>query len=98
MFCKGCKYNLIELSDPRCPECGREFNAADPSTFDQHPRMHRRWIGRLCTVISLYPLLVLALLYLTWITAAVSRGHWPRPYLDDPKYINGIVSAFHVAT
>jgi hypothetical protein len=31
--CKGCGYNLWNISSQRCPECGREFDPFDPSTF-----------------------------------------------------------------
>ena len=36
MFCLGCDYQLDHLSSRRCPECGREFDPADPSTFTTH--------------------------------------------------------------
>ena len=29
--CKGCGYSLRGLTEPRCPECGREFDAARPN-------------------------------------------------------------------
>ena len=31
--CLGCGYILDGLPEPRCPECGREFNPLDPRTF-----------------------------------------------------------------
>lgn len=38
MHCKACHYSLKDLisrgGDHRCPECGREFDPADPGTFD----------------------------------------------------------------
>lgn len=33
MWCLDCDYELINLTETRCPECGREFNANDASTF-----------------------------------------------------------------
>ncbi len=33
MYCLDCDYPLDQLSSDRCPECGREFNPDDPSTF-----------------------------------------------------------------
>jgi hypothetical protein len=33
MRCKSCDYSLAKLTEPRCPECGREFDPNDPSTF-----------------------------------------------------------------
>lgn len=34
--CRGCGYVLEHLSTPRCPECGRAFDFADPRTYAQH--------------------------------------------------------------
>lgn len=31
--CLTCGYSLRGLADPRCPECGRAFDLADPNTF-----------------------------------------------------------------
>ena len=33
VWCKTCGYVLDHLPEPRCPECGREFNLADSSTY-----------------------------------------------------------------
>lgn len=33
MWCLGCGYELVGQEDPRCPECGREFDPDDASTF-----------------------------------------------------------------
>ncbi len=33
MFCKVCYYDLRGLSEPRCPECGTQFNPADVTTY-----------------------------------------------------------------
>jgi hypothetical protein len=34
--CLGCGYILDGLPEPRCPECGRPFDPADPATFFTH--------------------------------------------------------------
>jgi nitric oxide reductase large subunit len=39
-----------------------------------------------------------AALYGTWIAAWISLGHRPEPSLNDPKGINGAVSALHGIT
>ena len=39
----------------------------------------------------IYPIAVLAFLYMTWLTAWAVLGHVPRPNLDDPKYISWLV-------
>ena len=33
MYCLKCRYDLQGLSKPHCPECGREFDQADPKTY-----------------------------------------------------------------
>ena len=38
LFCHGCGYALIGLPGNRCPECGRDFDPANPHTFLTHPR------------------------------------------------------------
>jgi hypothetical protein len=32
--CLSCGYDLRNLTEHRCPECGREFDPNDPSTFE----------------------------------------------------------------
>src|SRR4051812_9581285 len=32
--CMGCEYALYGNTTGRCPECGREFKAGDPTTYD----------------------------------------------------------------
>jgi hypothetical protein len=45
-----------------------------------------------------YPWLCVLMVYLTWVVAAITLGHQPRPYLDDPKFIGGWVDLVRVAT
>ncbi len=40
--CLGCGYPLRGLSEPRCPECGRTFDSADPFTIDSLASAQRR--------------------------------------------------------
>jgi hypothetical protein len=35
--CLSCKYDLSHLAEHRCPECGREFDPSDPTTFIPKP-------------------------------------------------------------
>lgn len=51
-----------------------------------------KWIRR---CILAYPVLLPAALYATWVFARLSLGRWPRTSLDDPKYINMLVSCAH---
>lgn len=47
--CLSCGYLLRGLPESVCPECAREFDPADPSTFDSDPpkRRRRRWLIRI---------------------------------------------------
>ena len=46
--CQACRYPLRGLSSQRCPECGRAFDPADPSTLWPHRRppgpLGRWWV------------------------------------------------------
>ena len=37
-YCLKCSYVLDGLPEQRCPECGREFDRNDASTFRKHPK------------------------------------------------------------
>lgn len=45
--CLTCGYALHGLVEPRCPECGRGFDPAQPSTYAQRKleRYERPWLG-----------------------------------------------------
>jgi hypothetical protein len=43
-LCLDCNYSLRGLAESRCPECGREFNIQDPTTFNNARPL--RWIDR----------------------------------------------------
>src|SRR5438045_3979320 len=48
MRCLSCKYDLRHLTEHRCPECGREFDPSDPTTFVAKAdpvRRHARRVG-----------------------------------------------------
>ena len=56
MYCRDCDYPLKQLTTPRCPECGRGFDAEDSKSFLRHKRHgpYGRWISRIrFAVISL---------------------------------------------
>jgi hypothetical protein len=48
-------------------------------------------------VLSYPAVLVLAFLF-TWLAGRVSLGHWPRPSLDDPKFIGPLVDVPYTIT
>lgn len=47
-LCQQCDYSLIGLDVPRCPECGRAFDPADPATVNMGRPLGRvgRWLLR----------------------------------------------------
>jgi hypothetical protein len=47
-FCRGCGYALQGLETPRCPECGRAFDPADPKTMNMGRQAGAvaRWASR----------------------------------------------------
>src|SRR5690349_12693310 len=42
MRCLTCQYDLKNLTEHRCPECGRAFDPNDPYTFDSAAFRRRR--------------------------------------------------------
>ncbi len=96
--CLTCNYDLRGLPEHRCPECGRTFDPAVPSTYrdPQRPTGFPLWV---VAMVAAYPTFVLGLAVLTWCAAAISLGRPPRTTgADDPKSINAIVSLLHAAT
>lgn len=45
MYCRSCQYDLAGLGAGRCPECGRLFDPADPTSFDRRRRGPQAIIG-----------------------------------------------------
>lgn len=66
MYCRRCRYDLRGNTSRTCPECGREFDPANPKTFRRAPgapRWRRVWgIGK-------YLLAALLLLACGWLWA-----------------------------
>ena len=58
----------------------------------------RHWEQVIATSLLLYPAVLVVSFGLTWWVAGQALGHAPRPSLDDPKFINDWVSAFHFGT
>ena len=62
--CKSCYYPLKKLPNHRCPECGREFDPNDPSTFYQPGDTLQDLLGR--QVSSWWLLVIVIVLLLGW--------------------------------
>ncbi len=62
MFCASCFYPLDHLAGRRCPECGRPFDPADPSSVSHTPNRpvftypYRTLWSLCCCVLAFYNL------------------------------------------
>ena len=75
--CKGCGYQLRQITTTRCPECGREFDPADPRTM--HFGQPAGWLGRfLLQKSSVAPIVLCCLAAI----ALVCISRWP---MGEPK-------------
>ena len=69
---------------------------------DDHPaspfrRLATRYRVAIWLLAFLYPIWLVSSFYLTWLIAWVQLGHRPRPMLDDPKSVGGILDiAYYV--
>lgn len=70
-FCTACLYDISSLSEPRCPECGRDFNPHDPRSYLKKPIP--AW--RRTVIMAWGPWIALALL----ITSGFVYTVLPRP-------------------
>jgi hypothetical protein len=53
MRCLECAYNLHSLTERRCPECGKEFDPDDPSTYElTSPALRRRARAKLAFILA----------------------------------------------
>ncbi|MGH7131364.1 MAG: hypothetical protein ACREJO_05405 [Phycisphaerales bacterium] len=73
MFCSSCNFDLRNLTTSTCPECGRTFDAADATTYLDHPRSQfERLIPRILRTIGLLVLVgIVAAGYITRTTLAL---------------------------
>ena len=96
-LCRGCEYILDGLPEPRCPECGRPFDPDNPNTYWKGRRPYPRWPYFIVAVVALAPFLLWCLMLVNWVIASWQLGRPAQPYVDDPKYIGGVTTAFHTA-
>jgi len=97
-FCLDCGYPLNQLDRARCPECGRLFDIADPRTVARSPRRVSRGQLIVAWVLLLFPVLMAAAVYVTWVAGRVRLGYWPRVAVDDPGVIGGWFEVFLAPT
>ena len=97
MFCLKCGYNLFGLPNHICPECGSGFNPSDDSTYSHTAHRRRSVPFRLVCLMTLYPLIPLALVWATWLAARLHLGRIPKAMADDPKQLGGLVPVAYVA-
>jgi len=62
-YCRGCGYNVRQLPEPRCPECGRAFDPADPRTTLAKPKLATWWRVRQIWL-ALFILLLIPTVYI----------------------------------
>jgi hypothetical protein len=55
-------------------------------------------LGGIQLYVLAFPFILPLALYLTWLAGRFTLGYWPRPSLDDPKFIGSWVSILHTLT
>lgn len=56
-YCRACDYPLGGVEPPKCPECGRAFDPADPATVSARPAARRRrWARRVMLLAGVFAL------------------------------------------
>jgi len=45
VYCRKCQYDLTQLAEERCPECGRPFDPTKPRTFQKGRRRLQPLVG-----------------------------------------------------
>jgi hypothetical protein len=63
-----------------------------PISADEASRRQLLWERLLALLCAGYPAIFLACFANLILSARLALGHWPRPYLDDPKFISAFVN------
>lgn len=74
--CRHCGYALQGLSQPRCPECGEEFDPEDPASLADSPHFYLRrwWRGQMLKAsVALGLLILIPCAYLAWLSWQANR-------------------------
>lgn len=83
---------MITETNPYVPP--NTHGKLNEATEDHRPA--RGWGTILWSLAYFYPVLSTACIYSSWLTACICLGRMPRPMLDDPKSIGGIVDAAYM--
>lgn len=75
MRCRSCKYDLRNLSENRCPECGSPFDPNDPKTFFAPARRERGWWIEIALITAVAYIVLLTLNLLDEFGVLGSPGH-----------------------
>jgi hypothetical protein len=105
--CLSCKYDLSNLTEHRCPECGGAFDPTDPRTFD-NGKLRRIWIYLICApiwILTTYPLVFVAWLVASYYvknfqgTTRLPNGSYVGTINVDPLPLgHALVSSFLIWT
>ena len=61
----------------------------------ESPVVSRRMNLAVWLLAYLYPVWLVGSFYFTWVVAGIQLGHQPRPMLDDPKSIGGLMEVVY---
>ena len=99
MYCKKCFYNLTGTQEHICPECGRDFDQSNSSTYLASPGARFGKLNWMTAILASMPVVLVITVLLTWSLAWIALGHRPVPWIDDPKGIDSaIVQSSYFAT
>jgi hypothetical protein len=91
-YCLGCSHSLRGVTEPVCPECGRDFDPHDPRTTGESPFPVRRALGRLTRGLALFGIAVL-LVAILCSAAGWREWMWLFAFAMSPILLLGAVMA-----
>lgn len=75
MYCRNCGYQLDNLTQPRCPECGQGFQPGDPDTYEtEPPESPTRSLGSVILGITITAAIAAVVFLVVFIVSAALRG------------------------
>ncbi len=100
MYCLACHYDLGgSVEAGRCPECGREFDGGEPSSYARGDEQRLLRIGFwFLGASALVPGVMYLLVHLVWVVGFIFLGYGPRAGLDDPSEISVLFSLLYYPT